>query len=136
MTPGCSINLINGKTPTTMKVCIFGGRDVSNLLFIEVDQAVIDSAFPITEVVSGGANGADQMGEVWAARNAVPTTIFKADWNKYARSAGMIRNKEMADYCEAGIGFWDGQSRGTRNMIAQLKKLGKPCYIFEIKPKA
>ena len=43
--------------------------------------------------------------------------IIQADWQKYGKRAGPIRNKEMADYADTLIAFWDGQSRGTKNMI-------------------
>ena len=48
--------------------------------------------------------------------------IFKADWNKYGRSAGPIRNKEMLDYADHVIAFYDGISKGTGNLLDNTTK--------------
>lgn len=49
---------------------------------------------------------------------------FPADWGKYGKSAGVLRNKQMAEYADGLIAFWDGKSRGTANMIETAKGLG------------
>ena len=47
-----------------------------------------------------------------------------ADWDQYGRSAGMIRNREMAKAADSLIAFWDGKSKGTANMIQTSEKMG------------
>lgn len=94
-----------------------------------VAQAVAASGFNITEVVSGRARGIDTFGEHWAEDHGIPVTPFEADWTKYGRSAGPIRNQQMAAYAEGLLAIWDGQSKGTKNMIETMKKLGKPVFI-------
>lgn len=74
------------------------------------------------EIVCGRCRGPDLIGAEWAALNGVPIKDFPADWKTYGKRAGMIRNKEMALYGDALIAFWDGQSRGTHNMIEEAKK--------------
>ncbi|MCK5016198.1 MAG: DUF2493 domain-containing protein [Candidatus Peribacteraceae bacterium] len=69
------------------------------------------------EIVSGGANGADQLGERYAKEKGHTLTVFKADWNKYGKSAGYKRNAQMAKYADILIAFWDGESKGTKHMI-------------------
>lgn len=81
------------------------------------------------EIVSGGARGADNLGEQFAHEHKLPLRIFPADWNKYGKSAGMLRNQQMADYAAAAIVFWDGKSRGSRNMILEMKKRSKPVKV-------
>ena len=77
----------------------------------------------ISEVVSGCASGADQLGEVWAMRNDVPVRRFPANWSLYGRSAGMRRNEEMAAYVRSAdpagacLVLWDGKSRGAKHMF-------------------
>lgn len=88
--------------------------------------------YPITEVVSGTAEGADRLGEFWAYRNQIPIKIFKPDWDKFGKAAGHIRNKAMAEYADRVIAFWDGISRGTKNMIEQTEALNKPLTVFNI----
>ncbi len=72
--------------------------------------------FP-TAVVSGTARGADRLGEIWAQMQGIPVVQFPADWNRYGKKAGYLRNIEMADHAEALIALWDGESRGTKHMI-------------------
>lgn len=110
-----------------MKVIIAGSRDITGL--DPVRDAINGSGFEITEVVSGGARGPDQTGEVLARFMGWSLKIFRADWDKHGKSAGPIRNREMAKYADALIAVFDGQSRGTKNMTEEMTKLGKPVYI-------
>lgn len=76
-------------------------------------------------IVSGHARGADSLGERYAKERGYELKLFPADWNKYGKSAGYIRNKEMADYANCLVAFWNGESKGTENMIdlAQTNEL-------------
>jgi hypothetical protein len=69
------------------------------------------------EIVSGTANSADKLGERYANENKYHITRFPADWDKYGKSAGYIRNEEMAKYAEVLIVFGDCKSKGTKHMI-------------------
>ena len=69
------------------------------------------------EIVSGGAKGADKLGERYAKEKGYSLKVFKADWNKFGKSAGYRRNEQMAEYADACICFWDGESKGTKHMI-------------------
>lgn len=113
-----------------MKVIIAGGRDVTEPQLLL--EAITDSGFTISEVVCGKARGADTLGEQWALQNDIPVKYFPADWNKYGKSAGYIRNAQMADYAEALIALWDGSSKGTANMIELAKKKGLRLYIHYV----
>lgn len=84
-----------------MKVIIAGSRTITQLDLI--NQAVAESGFDITEVVSGTANGVDSLGEVWALGAEVPVQRFPAQWQKYGKSAGFKRNRQMADYADAEV---------------------------------
>ena len=101
-----------------MKVIIAGGRDFNDFpaLVSAVRQRVQDVTTPI-EVVCGGAAGADALGKLMAEKEGWEVAMFPADWSKHGRAAGPIRNKEMAEYADCLIAFWDGESRGTKSMI-------------------
>ena len=73
------------------------------------------------EIVSGGAKGADMLGERYAAEKGYAIKRFTAEWGKYGKKAGPIRNTEMARYADALVAFYDGESRGTANMIKAAK---------------
>ena len=82
------------------------------------------------EIVSGGAPGADTLAVRYATEADMPFKVFPADWKKYGKSAGPRRNRQMAEYADAAIVFWDGESRGTQNMIQQMRALGKPVEVI------
>ena len=103
-----------------MKVIIAGSRTISDRESVEA--AIKASGFEITEVVCGMARGVDTEGFNWAKDNNIPVKEFHADWEKYGRAAGPIRNKQMAEYADALIAFWDGKSRGTKHMIDLAKR--------------
>jgi hypothetical protein len=69
------------------------------------------------QIVSGGARGADALGEKLAKELDLPCKIFPANWDVYGRSAGYKRNRQMAEYADMLIAFWDGKSKGTEHMI-------------------
>ena len=100
-----------------MRVIIAGSRTITS--YDTVKEAVANSGFTITTVISGCARGVDQLGEKWANENGVKIARFPANWEKYGKRAGAIRNAAMADNADALIAVWDGKSAGTRDMIKQ-----------------
>lgn len=98
-------------------------------------DAAIRKHHKVTEVVSGGAMGADSLGEAWANRRDKPITRFPADWNQHGKAAGPIRNAQMADYADCLLAVWDGTSRGTADMIEQMRKRGKPVKVVTYEPR-
>lgn len=115
-----------------MKTVIAGSRTVSK---DDVEDAMQECPFTrdITTVVSGTARGADTYGEEWAGVWGVNIVRFPADWNRFGRkAAGMIRNKEMAEFSDALIAVWDGKSPGTKNMIANAKHLDLIVWVWDV----
>lgn len=118
-----------------LRVIIAGGRDFENYRLLEEKvQEVLevhgyfDNVDVEAEIISGAAKGADSLGERYAREHRIPVKRFPADWKRHGRYAGPLRNEQMADYAsEEGykgilVAFWDGGSRGTRNMISQAKQ--------------
>lgn len=110
-----------------MKVIIAGSRHMTQSELIP--PAVAASGFLVTEVVCGCATGADTLGNLWAQANNIPVKYFPAEWKKYHRGAGPIRNKQMLDYADALIVFIWTNSRGSENMLSQTLKAGKPAFV-------
>ena len=110
-----------------MKLIIAGGRDYEitkeDHFFL---NDILLNAGPISEVVSGGARGADSAGKWWAARTGIKVKVFKADWDTHGKAAGPIRNREMAKYADAVVLFPGG--RGTNSMYEQAKAHGLTIY--------
>lgn len=84
----------------------------------------------VSRVISGGAQGVDRAGEEWALASRVPVTVYPADWRRHGKSAGIMRNIEMAKDAHALIAIWDGRTNGTRHMIATMRELGKPVHVM------
>lgn len=62
-----------------------------------------------------------------------PIKKFYPDWGKHGKAAGPIRNKQMAEYADALLLIWDGESKGSKNMKEEMLKLNKPVYEFIVK---
>ncbi len=121
-----------------MKVIVAGSRDFDN--YRVVRDAIDASRFDVTEVVCGGADGVDDLGFRWAYDHRVSVKVFMADWDNLGKSAGPIRNKQMADYAGQGGGLvlvWDGISPGSRSMKAIADLAGLRIYekIFKAEEK-
>lgn len=101
----------------------------------------------ITEIVSGGAKGADTFGENWANTNKVKKNIFPAKWSdlthpnavikekngrKYDAMAGMRRNTDIIENCDMVIVFWDGISPGSKDSINKARKLKIPTLLIYV----
>lgn len=123
-----------------MKLIIAGSRTI-NPSVIFVDSIICNNDLKVTEIISGTAGGVDRAGERYAIQynemgiryhnptvNNLKLTKFPADWEKFGKAAGHIRNKQMADYADALLLIWDGTSSGSKNMKETMLKLGKPVY--------
>lgn len=110
-----------------MKVIIAGGRNYFN--YEVLVEAIKESNLQISTVVSGGAKGVDALGERYAEEMNLQLNIYPADWETHGRSAGPIRNRKMAENAEALIALWDGESRGTKNMIETATKKGLIVFV-------
>lgn len=109
-----------------MRVVIAGGREFNNY---ELLREICDEHItPDSEIVSGGARGTDKLGERYSKEKGYDLKVFPADWSK-GKGAGHIRNRQMAEYGDMLIAFWDGESKGTLNMINTAKKLGLIVHV-------
>jgi hypothetical protein len=102
----------------------FNGFD---LLKREADKVIADhhgKDLGEVTIISGGARGADKLGEQYANMNLLDLEIYPAKWDKYGRSAGYRRNEQMAKVATHLLAFWNGHSRGTKHMIDLAHKHG------------
>ncbi len=122
-----------------MRIIIAGGRDFSDYELLEktLDDFIAPLApyYDIT-IISGGAGGADRLGEQYAKRRFLECLVFEPMWPLYGRGAALRRNQDMAMYaagydCDRGalIAFWNGKSRGTAHMIECAKKVHLETHI-------
>lgn len=84
-------------------------------------------------IVSGGARGADFIGKKLATLNEIPYVEFPADWERYGKRAGVIRNKDIIQHSDIVLALWDGESRGTANALEWAKRFGRRTSVFNFK---
>lgn len=80
--------------------------------------------FPREEVVilEGGARGTDYLAFLYALRRGIKCLTFKADWDGLGNGAGFIRNAEMMDLATHCVAFWDGESKGTGDVVRRISR--------------
>lgn len=109
-----------------MKIIIAGSRTFNNYkLLCEKADRILQNQSEIM-IVSGGAAGADKLGERYAKERGYQCVIMKADWERHGRQAGYKRNVEMANFADGLIAFWNMESRGTKHMIETMNQQAKP----------
>ena len=109
-----------------MKIAIIGSRtiDLQNLSDYLPDN--------ISEIVSGGAKGIDTLAAQYAREKGIALTEFLPDYARYGRGAPIVRNKQIVEYADEVLAFWDGKSKGTLSVIKYCEKIGKKCRVIEI----
>lgn len=118
------------------KLIVAGGRDFEDYELLsrklyKIRKAVWENFLADDlEIVSGTARGADKLGERWAKENHVPLKRFPADWDRYGKRAGYLRNEQMAKYASTLLACWNGHSKGTGHMIDLAKKNGLGVMIL------
>ena len=105
-----------------MRIAIVGSRTVTE---VKIENYVSKT----DEIVSGGAVGVDFCAAEYARKNGLKLTEFFPQYERYGRAAPIVRNKEIVDYAEKIIVFWDGKSKGAESVIKYAKKTGKSCQV-------
>ena len=116
------------------KIIIAGGRDFMdyNLLKEKVNKILQEKRVSHKIVIiSGCARGADTLGLRYASENAFDVEEYPANWDKYGKKAGYMRNVEMAENADALIAFWDGKSKGTKHMIDIATERNLPTRVIK-----
>lgn len=113
-----------------MRTIIAGSRNIKDYGLVE--SAIQAAPWNVTTVICGCAKGVDTVGAAWAGQNDVPVEFFPAQWATHGRSAGMIRNQQMARAAEALIAIWDGNSPGTGHMIETARQMNLAVHVHRV----
>ena len=112
-----------------MKVAVIGSRTFKDYDFLKDTLKCIH----ITEIVSGGDAGADQLAEQYSKEKNIPLSIIShidhPETTGASRTYTIITNSQMV------VAFWDGKSPGTADLLKYAKQKGKKVVIkyFTIK---
>ena len=114
------------------RLIVAGSRDFNNYELLKQKCDSLLSQKRLTHsvvIVSGTARGADRLGERYAAERGYRVERFPADWDRDGIAAGPIRNSQMAAHADALVAFWNGHSRGTKDMIEHAEKHNLPIRV-------
>lgn len=109
-----------------MKVAVVGSRNLKN---IELERYISEN---VDEIVSGGAVGVDTYAAEYANTHGIRLTEFLPQYERYGRAAPIVRNKEIVEYADQVLVFWDGSSKGTLSVIRYAEKIGKPISVIRL----
>lgn len=114
-----------------MKVIIAGSRTITKYKYVvDAINKAKNNDIIVSEVVSGEARGVDTLGEQYAKENNLPISKHPALWDLHGKSAGYIRNVQMAEYADALICVWDGKSKGSKHMIDIATSKGLKIFVY------
>ena len=121
-------------TRPVFRLIVAGSRGFNNYELLKQKCDTLLSQKRLTHsivIISGTARGADRLGERYAAERGYRVERFPADWERDGIAAGPIRNSQMAAHADALVAFWDGNSRGTKDMIERAEKHNLPIRVVK-----
>jgi hypothetical protein len=108
-----------------VKLLVSGGRNYADAAKL---NAALDKFMSIygrpEKLIVGDARGADTLARLWAQRNGIPVEVYKADWDKYGKSAGPIRNQRMVNEGHPDRALLFAGGKGTGDMAERLNTMG------------
>jgi len=116
--------------PPDVKLAVVGSRGFSNFRFLE--KTLEEYLGRVILFISGGADGADSLGEKWARRHGIEPLVFEPDHKRY-RHPYHHRNRLIAEACTLLVAFWDGRSSGTKYTIDYARRIGREVRIVRYK---
>lgn len=113
-------------------LAVVGSRSINESRYPEFEQDIANALLFLKcdAIVSGGARGVDRMAEIHARKHHIPVKVIPANWNRYGKQAGFIRNSEIIRNCHAVLAILDGKSRGTLDSLNKAKSEGKESLII------
>lgn len=110
-----------------MRVLVCGGRDFCDRAWL---YSVLDTLPNVTEIISGGATGADRYAIHWALEHRIPYKEYPANWQLHGRGAGVLRNQQMLNEARPDLVVAFPGGRGTADMVRRSKDAKVPVTIL------
>ena len=110
----------------SMKLLIVGSRIITDFDLSPYISKEVDT------VISGGANGVDNLAESYADMHRLSKYIIRPRYDLYGRAAPIKRNEQMVNMADSVLVIWDGKSKGTQYTIKCSEKMNKPITLIKI----
>ena len=115
-----------------MKVLVCGGRDFANKITLDYILDMFNKETQIDTIIHGDARGADSLASLWAREHNIKEIPFPADWEKYGKAAGPIRNEQMLDYSKPDMVIAFPGGNGTKHMIDLATRKGYDVKVIHL----
>lgn len=110
-----------------MKIAVVGSREFKPLSMVTEFIQTLEQG---TVIVTGGARGVDTAAEIAATAAGLTVIVFRPDWKRHGRRAGLMRNTSIVEACNRLVAFWDGKSRGTMDSMKKARSQKKPVKVY------
>ncbi len=115
------------------RMIVAGDRRLEDYALVKVHlDRLLEAKLPDVVILSGGARGADALGERYAQERSLPLERYPADWQTYGKRAGPIRNEQMVLRAHALVCF-DGGGPGSRNVILLAQRHHLLVRVIRVK---
>ena len=118
-----------------MKLLVCGDRRLVDAALVSGSIEEETSGCGRLFVIVGDSRGADNLARRWALDHADSFEEFEADWWRFGKRAGPMRNQRMIDEGkpDRALAFWDGKSPGTKDMITRAVHAGVAVRIVPVR---
>lgn len=113
-----------------MRLLVCGGRDYQNSRYVYDILDAYHKQYLINVIIEGDARGVDRMAGYWAKKNKIDLLLFPAEWEKYGKRAGYLRNKRMLDEGKPDLVIAFPGGKGTAMMIKLATEAGVKVSTF------
>lgn len=118
-------------------VLVVGSRSFTDYSRFEREMDAIVPQGELVVIVSGGAAGADALAKRYAYEHRLYYNEFPAQWKKYGKKAGFLRNVQMHEFisrCKNRrvVAFWDGISKGTEHSFQLSERYCNPLTVIRV----
>jgi len=113
-----------------MRLLVTGGRYFSNRQLLHQTLDLLHAQHPFTVVIHGAAGGADELAGQWANANQVPIEAYPAEWRRYGRAAGVLRNTAMLNSGPDLVVAFPG-GKGTADMVRKAEQAGLNVVVID-----
>jgi hypothetical protein len=118
--------------PLVLLICGTRALPLAGVVRLDIILQAVARARPDTTIVHGAASGVDRWAGRFAKAHGLQVREFPADWEKYGKGAGHIRNQQMLDEGRPHLVYAlhtdPGLGKGTRDMVRRARAAGLPVF--------